>query len=350
MKRIYQIFMGGFCDNLQDLISKLDYIKWMNFDSVLLSPIFESESYHGYDITDYYKINPKYGTMDDFKELIKEIENRDMTLILDFVFCHTSNNHQWFKDFLKGDNDYYISSKTLPKNKFPTPMNESSWWYYEDEDKYICSPWAKHMPSFNINSKGLRREIRSIIKYWGNMSKNIGWRLDAILYNNIGTNSNPLNYCKFIRNAIKNVNPNAFIVAEIWDKDNIVEPFANIFGSAFDFDMACDIKHCAYHNIPFYKFNKDNRIFFLNNHDQQRLINSMHDEERVRRALDILFTKCISKGICMYYGTEINMHGEVLDNGFDHTQVRKPMDWNKVKEDINNPNSLLNYIRNLNNK
>lgn len=112
----YQIWIGSFCDSnndgigdIQGIISKLDYINDgddstdtdLGYTGIWLSPMMPSPSYHKYDVKDYYNIDPQFGTLDDFDQLIKECDKRGIDVIIDFVPNHCSNEHPWFKKLLK---------------------------------------------------------------------------------------------------------------------------------------------------------------------------------------------------------------------------------------------------------
>ena len=114
-KIIYQIYPMSFCDSNNDgygdingIISKLDYLKDLGVGILWLSPIYLSDfKDNGYDIIDYYKIHPIFGTMEDFENLIKEADKRDIKIVMDLVINHTSTNHIWFKEALKDKNSKY---------------------------------------------------------------------------------------------------------------------------------------------------------------------------------------------------------------------------------------------------
>ena len=128
---VYQIYPKSFCDtdkdglgDLRGVIGKLDYIKELGADYIWLTPFFVSpQNDNGYDVEDYYNIDPRYGTMADVEELIAEADKRGIRLMFDMVFNHTSTNHIWFKKALEGDpyyKDFYFFKKsingTLPTN------------------------------------------------------------------------------------------------------------------------------------------------------------------------------------------------------------------------------------------
>ncbi len=122
---IYQIYPKSFCDSgakgvgdLQGIISKLDYLQKLGIEAIWLTPIYQSPMVdNGYDIADYYAINPDFGTMQDFEQLLKEAHRRGMRIIMDIVVNHTSTEHAWFQSALGDRNspyrDYYIWRKRL---------------------------------------------------------------------------------------------------------------------------------------------------------------------------------------------------------------------------------------------
>lgn len=347
MEKIYQVFMGKFAKDFNDLSDKLNYIKWMGFDSVLLSPIFKAGSYHKYDTIDYMTIDEDFGALDDFKYFVSRCEELDLDIYLDIVVCHTSTKHQWYKDSREGKNDYYIWSDKLPDRKYwyPTPMHDCSWQQDRLTGGWRISPWGYNMPSLNIHSQELRKEIKEILTYWLNFSNRINLRLDAILYADL-IYAQATEYCRWIRSVVEEINPHARIIGEVWTDDNVVKEFANALGSCFSFDDAAMIKNCANNNLPYYQVGKDNLVYFISNHDQTRLSNCLdNDINKIKKAFDMLYSTK-GKAVVTYYGDEIGMQG--VANGLDHTEVRRHMDWNEVKRQINDKDSLLNHIRNLN--
>ena len=134
-KVVYQIYPKSFKDSnndgigdLKGVIEKLDYLKYLGVDYLWITPFFISpQKDNGYDVEDYYNIDPTYGTMDDFDMLVKESKKRGIELMLDMVFNHTSTEHEWFKKALAGEKkyqDYYIFKKS--KNPEIPPTNWES--------------------------------------------------------------------------------------------------------------------------------------------------------------------------------------------------------------------------------
>lgn len=197
---VYQIYPISFCDrnddgkgDLKGIISKLDYLKDIGIKIIWLSPIYESPMMDfGYDISDYKKINPIFGTMDDFDVLMKEATDRGIKIIMDLVVNHTSDQHTWFKEALKDKNspyrDYYIfkEGKKDKKGNYTYPNNwtsnftGSAWEKVEGEEgMYYLHIFTKQQPDLNWHNPKVLEEVESIIKFW--MEKGVyGFRCDVI--------------------------------------------------------------------------------------------------------------------------------------------------------------------------
>ena len=128
---VYQIYPKSFCDSngdglgdLKGVTGKLDYLKELGVDYIWMTPFFVSpQNDNGYDVEDYYNIDPRYGTMEDFEELSREAAKRGIRLMLDMVFNHTSDRHEWFQKALSGDPKYknfYIFKKGKDNGEPPT--------------------------------------------------------------------------------------------------------------------------------------------------------------------------------------------------------------------------------------
>ena len=127
-KVVYQVYPKSFKDSngdgegdIKGIIEKLDYLKEFGIDYLWITPVFLSPmNDNGYDVADYYKINPQFGTMDDMDELIRQCNKRGIGLMLDMVFNHTSTDHEWFQKALSGDKEYqdFIFSKMERKMNF----------------------------------------------------------------------------------------------------------------------------------------------------------------------------------------------------------------------------------------
>ncbi|MBO3443833.1 alpha,alpha-phosphotrehalase [Clostridium sp. CCUG 7971] len=190
----YQIYPKSFKDSNNDgvgdirgIIEKLDYIKNLGVDVIWLTPIYVSpQNDNGYDIADYYNIDPLFGTMEDFEELLKKVHEKGMKLITDMVVNHTSIEHKWFKEALKGEDnpyhDFYIWKKVdgeNPPNNWVSKFGGSAWKYVEHLDKYYLHLFDVTQADLNWENPKLREEIYKMINFW--LEKGIdGFRLDVI--------------------------------------------------------------------------------------------------------------------------------------------------------------------------
>lgn len=194
---IYQIYPYSFMDSNGDgigdingIISKLDYIKELGATAIWLSPLYDSPDHdYGYDIRDYYQIAPHFGTMDDFKNLIEEAHKRDLKIIMDAVFNHTSNEHEWFKKALEDPTseyrDYYIFKKgikkghrVLPPNNWTSSFTGSAWERVEGSDDFYLHLFTKEQPDLNWENPKVREEVANIFKFYLDMGVD-GFRMDV---------------------------------------------------------------------------------------------------------------------------------------------------------------------------
>ena len=195
-KIAYQIYPKSFLDtngdgigDLRGIISKLDYLKDLGVDIIWLSPIFASPfADQGYDISDYYNIDPRFGTMEDMDELIKKAKERGMYILMDLVVNHCSDEHEWFKKACEDpDGKYgkYFYIEDVKDGKVPTNWRSyfgGSVWdkLPGHEDKYYMHVFHKKQPDLNWENKEVREEIYKMVKWW--MDKGLGgFRIDAII-------------------------------------------------------------------------------------------------------------------------------------------------------------------------
>ena len=190
----YQIYPKSFQDtdgdgigDLRGIISHLDYLEYLGIDGIWMSPVCASPQVdNGYDISDYQAIDPMFGSMADMEELIAEAKKRGISIILDLVLNHSSDQHFWFREALKSrDNpyhDYYVwrdgDGVTLP-NDMRATFGGPSWTYVPHLGQYYFHQFAPQQPDLNWDNPKLRRELYDMIRFW--VSKGIeGFRLDVI--------------------------------------------------------------------------------------------------------------------------------------------------------------------------
>ncbi|MBU5333202.1 MAG: alpha,alpha-phosphotrehalase [Anaerocolumna aminovalerica] len=187
---VYQIYPMSFKDSNGDgigdiggIIEKVDYLKELGVDVIWLTPIYESPmDDNGYDISDYYKINPLFGTMEQFEEMLDKLHSRGIKLIMDLVVNHTSDEHQWFKEARKDKNskyhDFYIW-KDKPITDQQSFFSGSVWEYNEETEEYYYHLFSKRQPDLNWDNEEVRKEVYGLINWW--LDKGIdGFRMDVI--------------------------------------------------------------------------------------------------------------------------------------------------------------------------
>ncbi len=191
---IYQIYPRSFADSnndgigdLQGIISKLDYLQALGIDAIWLSPIYPSPDVDfGYDVADYTAIDPKFGTMKDFEELVKEAKKRQIHIILDLVLNHTSDQHAWFLESKKSiDNpyhDWYLWRDPKPNgdppNNWQAIFGGSGWEYDPDLGQYYYHMFYKEQPDVNWRNPAVRAAMLDVFRFW--LKKGVdGFRLDV---------------------------------------------------------------------------------------------------------------------------------------------------------------------------
>jgi oligo-1,6-glucosidase len=188
----YQIYPRSFGSGasgvLRCILSKLDYLRALGIDAIWLSPVYDSPNDdNGYDIRDYYKILPEYGTMEDMDALIAGLHKRGMKLVMDLVVNHTSDEHPWFQSALNDENspyrDFYFfrKSKDKPPNNWISFFSGSAWNYYPKQDVWALHLFSKKQMDLNWECPALREEIYKMVRWW--LEKGVdGFRLDVINY------------------------------------------------------------------------------------------------------------------------------------------------------------------------
>lgn len=357
----YEIFVYSFCDSdgdgigdLKGVTSKLDYIADLGFNGIWLMPIHPSVSYHKYDVSDYYAIDPAYGTMEDFEALLQECEKRDIHVILDLVLNHTGSEHPWFREAyaymqsLGADAepdyevcpyaDYYFFDKS-PSASYYYEVEGSDWKY---EGKF----WSG-MPDLNLANPALREEIRNIMAFW--LEKGVaGFRLDAAKEFYSDDTPKNVEVLSFLYETLKELKPDGFMVAEVWESyAAIADYYQSGIPSIFDFyfgdtsgKIVTAIRNAGQADkIPSFAKNleKADAAYlasnpeyidapFLSNHDTGRIYGFCGgDSNKIKLAGAMnLF---MSGSAFVYYGEELGMPG----SGNDPSK-RAPMVWNEARD------------------
>ncbi len=354
----YEIFVRSFYDSNGDgigdfvgLTQKLDYLNDgdpntntdLGVTALWLMPIFPSSSYHGYDVMDYYSVNPQFGTMEEFKTLLAEAHKRGIRIIIDYVINHTSVNHPWFQAALKDPNspyvDYYIWSQT--DLSYPGPWGQVVW-HKASNGMYYYGVFWSGMPDLNYRSQAVRDEINKITSFWLKDVGVDGFRIDGARHliedGQIQSNSEDTHaYFKEFNQFVKSINPEAMIVGEIWDGSFAASQYVKNqeMDLVFGFDLADGIISSVHQPdaklVGFWltselrQYPTNTLATFLTNHDINRVANQfMGNQEKMKNAGMVLLT---SPGIpFIYYGEEIGMFGAKPDE-----MIRTPMQWSAAQ-------------------
>lgn len=194
---VYECYVKSFKDttnngigDIQGIISKLDVLKKLGVGAIWLTPVFKSPMVdNGYDVSDYMDIDPSFGSMKDMEELISKAKEKDMKIILDLVFNHTSNQHPWFleskKNKTNSKKDWYIWKDAKEDGSEPTNWRAifggSAWTYCKERNQYYLHTFADAQPDLNWANPEVRKAIIDITNFW--IDKGVGgFRIDAITY------------------------------------------------------------------------------------------------------------------------------------------------------------------------
>ena len=372
-KVAYQIYPKSFCDtnadgigDLKGVISKLDYLKDLGIDIIWLSPIYCSPMVdQGYDISDYYNIDPSFGTMDDMETLLEEAKKRNMYIIMDLVVNHCSDKHEWFKKALEDPDGEYGKYFYIREGKGDNPpcnwrsyFGGSVWEKIPNTNKYYFHSFAKEQPDLNWENPKVKEEIYKMINWW--LDKGLaGFRIDAII--NIKKDlsfqdfeadgedglcdiSKMLNKAQGIGDMLKELKretfdkDDAFTVGEVFNaKEGELGKFIGedgYFSSIFDFDMEVlgqEQSNRWYLNKEF-TTNELREVIFksqlealgigfkaniIENHDEprgvSRYIKAGECNDTSKKALAII--EVMRRGIpFIYQGEEIGMTNNNLDS------------------------------------
>ncbi|ANS46239.1 trehalose-6-phosphate hydrolase [Bacillus thuringiensis] len=186
---VYQIYPKSFnsyynreTGDIKGVTEKLDYLKELGVDYIWLTPIYQSpQNDNGYDVSDYYSVDPSYGTMEEFEELLEEAKVRNIEIMLDIVVNHSSTEHKWFKEAKEDKNspyrNYYIWRDE--KNNWQSKFGGSAWKYDEKTEQYYLHLFDETQADLNWENEKLREEVYDMMRFW--LDKGVtGFRLDVI--------------------------------------------------------------------------------------------------------------------------------------------------------------------------
>lgn len=381
----YEIFVKSYYDSdgdgngdLNGVTQQLDYLEDLGITGIWLTPVFASPSYHKYDVTDYYSIDPEFGTEEDLRQLAAEAEARGIKVIIDLVVNHTSTQHPWFVEASADPagefRDYYVWASE-DTNLYQRGESKQQVWHESETGYYYANFWGG-MPDLNLDNLDVRREIIEIAEYW--LDTGIaGFRLDAVKHIYTDHEQN-LEWWRYFRAQLADKYPDVYLVGEVWDTANVAAPYYESLDSLFNFNLAekiiAAVKDGRHQDVAktlernYAAFSPYSSTFidavFLTNHDQTRVMNSLgQDIEKSKLAASILLT--LPGNPFIYYGEELGMRGKKPDEN-----IREPMQWFSnpgtpgqtswqplrdnadgvtppAEEQQNDPDSLLSHYRSM---
>ena len=340
----YQIFVRSFYDgngdgigDFQGITKNIEYLKELGVDAIWLMPMFESSTYHGYDVVDYYSVEQDYGTMEEFQELVDSCHENDIKIIVDFVVNHSSSYNEWFRDALSNPEseyrDYYLIQDTEPEDM-------SMWWQDEETGLYYYGHYDSIMPDFNYDNAAVHEKIKDVAGFW--LDKGIdGFRLDGS--NNIDEENESATHAWWqeFTAYVKEKNPDAFIVGENWySNTQSIAPYYSDMYSSFDFPLCNKIAdmtggsqtdvvsilmdvHESYAAAAegsngLVSYFADSTM--VGNHDMDRIATRAGSQENACLAAALLMT--LPGTPFIYYGDELGQYGQSPDGN-----RREPFDW-----------------------
>ena len=237
----YEIFVGSFSDSdgdgtgdLRGVINRMDYLndgasgKGLGIEGIWLTPVFASPTYHKYDVTDYYAIDPRFGTMEDLEELIAACHARGVKLILDLPLNHTGVNCRWYKNFLNAHlmqnpgNSFYDFYTWLPGDE-KAPAGR----HFMQENNgqlQVEANFSENMPELNFDSPLVREEVLKIARFW--LDKGVdGFRFDAAKYLYLGEDAKNVEFWTWYLAELKKIRPDIYTVAEVWDGEGVTDKY-----------------------------------------------------------------------------------------------------------------------------
>ena len=341
------VFIGG---NLRGIIDKLPYLMDLGINTLWISPFYQASAYHGYHITDLYKVDPHFGTIEDVKELIHMVHQNQMHILADFVPNHCSSNHPFFRDVKKNEHSEY-----------------KDWFYFTKwPEEYLCFLSVKELPKMNLENPAARDHIVNAAKYWLSLGFD-GFRLDHV----IGPSQK---FWKYFQSEIKKEYPHAVLIGEAWMKgikrhelrtlsinhrffkwlagaapDSLFKEYSRVLDGVLDFRVQEFIQRYVtnpsfseerlilqlnhhYANFPSTYFLPT----FLDNHDMDRfLFRCGNDIKKLKAAATVQFS--LDQPAIIYYGTEVGMTQTkslwtVLSNG--DLLARQPMNWKSQDNEL----------------
>jgi alpha-amylase len=354
----YEIFVRSWYDtdgdgigDLNGVTAKLDYLQSLGVSGIWLMPINPSPSYHGYDVTDYYGINPQYGTPGDFRHLLHEAHKRGIKVMIDLVINHTSDQHPWFKaarDPASPYHDWFSWAGPHTDLTAASAVGGQAW--RTAGGAHYLGDFTGAMPDLNYDTPAVRQEMLKLGRYWLKQGVD-GFRLDAaqhVYYDFKSQDGDPqvlkknLTWWSQFRRGMQAIRPGVYIVGEVTQASpDKLAPWFGPLDAVFDFPLAARLIDSAEHervgdlgallahtDAAYRKIAGKSGVDapFLSNHDQERVMSQLDgNPQHMRMAAAMLLT--LPGQPFVYYGEELGMRGRKPD-----PDLREPMRWNRTPD------------------
>ncbi|MDQ8819632.1 glycoside hydrolase family 13 protein [Streptococcus ruminantium] len=318
-------FFGG---DLAGIIEHLDYLQDLGITGLYLCPIFKAPSNHKYDTSDYYQIDPQFGTNEELKQLVSKAHQRGMRVMLDAVFNHIGYQSKQWQDVLeKGERSIYRDWFHI--DRFPLVEEKNG----QECVNYQTFAFQKKMPKLNTAHPEVKTYLLDIARFWIEECDIDAWRLDV-------ANEIDHQFWKEFRKTVLSIKPDLFILGEIWhsaqswlvgDEHHSVMnyPLASAIKSFFLTGELTDKEFIASLNSQRFTYRQQVReVLFnlLDSHDTERISTTAKgDKNAIKAALVALFFQVGSP--CIYYGTEVGL------SGGEDPDCRRVMPWKKEQQD-----------------
>ncbi|MEG1706245.1 MAG: alpha-amylase family glycosyl hydrolase [Clostridia bacterium] len=354
-KDYYQLCVYSFADgdgdgkgDFKGITDKLQYIADLGFTGIWLSPIHPSPSYHKYDVIDYYDVDSEYGTLDDFDTMVKSAHKLGISIMMDLVINHSSNQNQWFVD-------------AFSAHKNNTVSQYEDYYTFTGDYSYETFGGYGSMPKLNLSSDLVKEEIKNIMTFWLERHDVDGFRLDAAYhYFNTNTEKN-IQFLTWLNNEAKKIKSSCYMVGEVWASDTTIKSHykeGTSIDSFFNFSLS---NASGYNNLfPIITGGSAERgeqyatlvtdkesnmsggidAIFAGNHDMSRVSNiglpyyssreeSVSESLMRKHKMGIASLYTMNGNIFSYYGNEIGLRNGInnvdIDSG-DPT-YRIAMNW-----------------------
>lgn len=250
----YEIFVGSFSDSDEDgtgdlrgILNRMDYLndgipdsgRSLGVEGLWLTPVFLSPSYHKYDVTDYYTIDPAFGTMEDLEALIAACHERGVRLILDLPINHTGSQNAWFTKFQEAHRNGDASDPFYDFYSWCRADSQPggrAWNAIPGTQDMVECNFSPDMPELNYESESVRAELLNVARFY--LDKGVdGFRFDAAKYLYLNDHAANMNFWSWYLRELRNIKPDLYAVAEVWDADSVTEQYYPAL-NCFDFTVS----------------------------------------------------------------------------------------------------------------